>query len=170
MMVFVCLFVCDDGGAHYRDAFAKNAWQVHRYLLEYNGGHGGGRFNDARLSECLQLHTLSGQLHNRSLEDAGRERLTIVQAHICSMPLAAVIFEPPAETCPNLPPPPPPPPPRFRYVLGTGIIQGTVEAHQAFLTCAANLARDQWTQFSMTPMVVGILLLFAVLLWQVNDW
>ena len=109
MMVFVCLFVCDDGGAHYRDALAKNAWQVHRYLLEYNGGRGGGRFNDARLSECLQLHTLSGQLHNRSLKDAGRERLRIMQAHICSMPLAAVIFEPPAETYPNLPPTPPPP-------------------------------------------------------------
>ena len=89
----------------HRDALAKNAWQVHRYLLEYNGGRGGGgRFNDARLSECFQLHTLSGQLHNRSLEDAGQEILgihhTSTRMAVCSMPLVAVTFEPPNERHP----------------------------------------------------------------------
>ncbi|CAD7702958.1 unnamed protein product [Ostreobium quekettii] len=43
---------------------------------------------------------------------------------------------------------------------------GAMAAHQAFLSSAARLARQQWTQFHNGPIAVGISILLTCLAWQ----
>jgi hypothetical protein len=44
--------------------------------------------------------------------------------------------------------------------------QGVVEAHAAFLRSAAALAREQWTQFALLPMSIGLIALAALFTWH----
>uniref|UniRef100_A0A061SPD4 Gpi ethanolamine phosphate transferase 3-like isoform x1 n=1 Tax=Tetraselmis sp. GSL018 TaxID=582737 RepID=A0A061SPD4_9CHLO len=111
------LWALGSAGSPIRDALAKNAWQVRRYLNEYGGGSKTGRLDWRRVSTCSQIYEKAARLH---------------------------------ATEPRLP----------------DAAETSAEVYEQFLECAGQLARDQWTQFSIVPMVFGILLLalsFAVL-------